>query len=262
MTEIAFLSAKGSPGVTTTVCALGAVWSDEREPVVVECDPSGGDVAVRFGLRPEPGLTTFVLGMRQGADQRKLEDHLQRLPGGLSVILGAVGSDVCAAADRELAGADLDSFPDLDLLWDCGRFDRSAAGALRVIARADLAVLVGSPCSGTVAHGQAVVRQLKALPGFDLSRLEFLAIGDGDFTDSEVAESLELNVLGRLPWDSRAAAVIGGNSAPPRTLARSALIAQARVVSAAVMKRGQRKDMTALGATEQITGEEVLVDAG
>lgn len=248
--------------MTTTVCALGAVWSGEHEPVVVECDPSGGDVAVRFGLRLEPGLTTFVLGMRQGADQRKLEDHLQQLPGGLSVVLGAVGSDVCAATDRELAGVDLDSFPDVDLLWDCGRFDGSAAGALRVITRADLTVLVGSPCSGTVAHGRAVVRQLKALPGFDQSRLNFLAVGDGEFTSAEMAESLELDALGRLPWDSRAAAVVGGHSAPPRTLARSPLIAEARMVAATILRRVKRKDVTALGATEQTTGEEVLIDAG
>ena len=262
MTEIAFLSAKGSPGVTTTVCALGAVWSDEREPVVVECDPFGGDVAVRFGLRPEPGLTTFVLGMRHGAEQRKLEDHFQRLPGGLSVILGAVGSDVCAATDRELAGVELDSFPDVDLLWDCGRFDGSAAGALRVITKADLAVLVGSPGPGTVAHGRSVVRQLEGLPGFDPSRLGFLVVGEGEFTDSEMAESLELDGLGRLPWDSRAASVIGGNSAPPRTLARSALIAEARTVATVLKKRAQRTDITALGVTEQTNGEGVLVDAG
>ena len=34
-----FGSAKGSPGVTTTVLALAARWPDQREPFVFEADP-------------------------------------------------------------------------------------------------------------------------------------------------------------------------------------------------------------------------------
>ncbi len=49
MTVIAFTSAKGSPGVSTVVLGLGAVWTQtqpERRVLVVEADPAGGEAAV------------------------------------------------------------------------------------------------------------------------------------------------------------------------------------------------------------------------
>ncbi len=53
---IAVCSLKGSPGVTTWALALAACWPRPASAVLVECDPSGGSLAARFGLAPAPGL--------------------------------------------------------------------------------------------------------------------------------------------------------------------------------------------------------------
>ncbi len=60
VTLIAVCSGKGSPGVSTLACVAGAVWPPDRRIVIAECDPSGNDLAARFGMSParrhdEPG---------------------------------------------------------------------------------------------------------------------------------------------------------------------------------------------------------------
>ena len=46
MSLVALAADKGSPGVTTAAVALAAVWP--RPALVAECDPSGGDLAMRL----------------------------------------------------------------------------------------------------------------------------------------------------------------------------------------------------------------------
>ena len=46
MSLIVIGAAKGGPGVTTAAVALAAVWP--RRAIVAECDPSGGDLALRI----------------------------------------------------------------------------------------------------------------------------------------------------------------------------------------------------------------------
>lgn len=49
---ITFLSAKGSPGVTTAVLALATQWP--RTAIAVDLDPQGGDVLAGVGGGPAP----------------------------------------------------------------------------------------------------------------------------------------------------------------------------------------------------------------
>ena len=46
MALVALASAKGSPGVTTASLVFGALWP--RQVLLAECDPAGGDVAIRM----------------------------------------------------------------------------------------------------------------------------------------------------------------------------------------------------------------------
>ncbi len=51
MTAIALVSAKGSPGVTTTALALSHAWPEvhpERRVLIAECDAAGGDIATGY----------------------------------------------------------------------------------------------------------------------------------------------------------------------------------------------------------------------
>ena len=44
MSVFAFGSARHSPGVTTSLLALAAAWPADRQVLVIEADPAGGDL--------------------------------------------------------------------------------------------------------------------------------------------------------------------------------------------------------------------------
>src|SRR6266702_505764 len=60
MSLVAVAAGKGSRGVTTAALALAAVWPQQRRVLLAECDPAGGSLGVRFGLRPVPGLPAAI----------------------------------------------------------------------------------------------------------------------------------------------------------------------------------------------------------
>ena len=49
-----------SAAVTTSALAICRTWPDERAVLLAEVDPSGGMLAARIGLRPEPGLQSLA----------------------------------------------------------------------------------------------------------------------------------------------------------------------------------------------------------
>ena len=106
MTIVTICSSKGSPGVTTLACAIAATWPQNRRILLAECDPSGGDIAARFGMSAKRGMTSLVLESRssQGSALPNVERHLQRLPGGLEVLVGAVGASAARMVDDQLPG--------------------------------------------------------------------------------------------------------------------------------------------------------------
>src|SRR4029450_4811377 len=82
MAYVAFASAKASPGVTTTITALAATWPRDRDLLVAELDPAGGDLGVRFDLATEPGLVTpAAAGRRRPARPRGRRSRRAVRPG-------------------------------------------------------------------------------------------------------------------------------------------------------------------------------------
>lgn len=86
-------SDKGSPGVTTAATALAMVWPGER--VLLEADPSGGDVALRARrpdddglLAAEPGLLALAADSRTGLTPDALPRYAQPTAWGVDVIVG------------------------------------------------------------------------------------------------------------------------------------------------------------------------------
>src|SRR6266702_8439110 len=109
---VAVASLKGSPGVTTFALALAARWptgpgdggsSAGARCVVVEADPSGGDIATRFDLAGSPGLVSLAAAARRGDDPGLVWRHAQALPGGLPVVAAPPGADQARAALAALA---------------------------------------------------------------------------------------------------------------------------------------------------------------
>jgi hypothetical protein len=103
MTVVAVCSTKGSPGVTTLACALAASWPSTRRVVLVEADPAGGDLAVRFGLHRRPGLTTLAIALRDAPRARIAGGSRSRS------WAGSIGPNELFAAATHLAAELLDA---------------------------------------------------------------------------------------------------------------------------------------------------------
>src|SRR5437763_8568041 len=65
MTAVCYV--KSRSGSTTTALGLAAVMPASARAVVVECDPAGGDLTLRHGLRSaSPGLVELATATRSG----------------------------------------------------------------------------------------------------------------------------------------------------------------------------------------------------
>ena len=236
MAYIAFASAKASPGVTTTVTALAATWPRDRDLVVAELDPAGGDLGVRFDLATEPGLVTLAAAGRRELDGSTFVGHTQPLPfvAGTGsdghadeavrrVLVGPVAADQAGAALAALRGGLTGVLSSLsaDVLVDCGRLDPNSA-AHDVVTEADLLVVVARPVVAEVHHLAARLSALRP------RALSLLVIGDRPYSVAEVAEAVGASPLGTLPVDDRAAtALTVGRTNGSRALRRSRLLRDA-----------------------------------
>jgi MinD-like ATPase involved in chromosome partitioning or flagellar assembly len=215
--------------VTTLACVLGAVWPSDRAVVVAECDPSGGDLAGRFGLSTRHGVTSLVLTDRQQIGQRPdYRDHAQQLPGGLDVLVGPTGADSAMALDRELGMSSSDLIhEDCDLLADCGRLLPGATGQGKVIRSSDGVLLLVQPDVSGIANARwatSRIRELSHAPVFAV------IVGAGTFKSAEVSDELHVSVLGTIPFDPRAARMACGVPGTAKEFVRSGLVAFAREI--------------------------------
>jgi MinD-like ATPase involved in chromosome partitioning or flagellar assembly len=225
---LAFGSAKTGP-VTTSIVALAAAWPAARTPVIVELDPAGGDLAVRFGLRGEPGVVSLAAAMRRGPASIDLHDHMQALPGGIPVVVAPPAAEQVGAALRALAdglAGVLLADPGLDVLVDCGRLAPSRT-LEPVLRSATEVVVVARPRAEEVAHLRARLAVLSEAG----SNLSLLLVGDRPYGADEVAVVLGVPVLGTLAHDPEGAGGLAGSPVTPRRLRSSALLASARPVA-------------------------------
>ena len=228
MTLIAFCSGKGSPGVSTLACVVGAVWPSTRPVVMAECDPSGNDLAVRFGLSPRIGMTSLVLARRHRDDTKPSFDaHLQSLPGGLGVLVGPVNPDASGSLDRELSAVGAGIFPEsVDVLLDCGRVLGAHGGQRELLQSADRVVVVSRPDIADLAHARWTLDLVRELPGG--VEVSLVLVGSGRFGSAEIEHALTARPLGVMPLDVASAAVVCGSPGRAKRFARSPLVAAAR----------------------------------
>jgi MinD-like ATPase involved in chromosome partitioning or flagellar assembly len=100
---VALSSVKASPGVTTTSLALAALWPAARR-LVIEADPSGGDLGAWLGLAPAPGLASLAAAIRHDRSPGAAWRHAQALPGGgVSVVAAPAGAEQATACLSTLA---------------------------------------------------------------------------------------------------------------------------------------------------------------
>lgn len=250
MALVVLASDKGSPGVTTTAVTLAAVWP--RRALLAELDPSGGDVALRLRgprgapLSPEVGLISLAVGVRRGSQPQQVFEHVQRLDGGLEVIVGLSTGEQGSGLTGLWGpvGELLDRAPGVDVIADCGRL-YPGSPAVDVLAHAGAVVLVTRPTIDAVAHLRArvsaVLRELERRPGRrpPLSVLVVTSPRD-DASPRQIdlvlrQAGLPASVLGRIALDPKGAGMLGGDWVG--RLDRSLLVRSAREVAGQLAQR-------------------------
>jgi hypothetical protein len=220
---VALCSFKGSPGVTTSALAMAACSPTRAQPIVVECDPAGGDIFARFRLEAVPGLVSLAAAARRSVEPGVLVQHTQRLPGGLPVVIGPPGAEQARAALGEItqgqtavlrAAADQDT---MVVIADCGRVDPDSP-ALPIVRAADALVLLVHARDDELAH---VATRLDTAARWTRKPCLVL-VGDG-YPTSEVARVLGISIMGRIPHDPKGAAILSGTSRAGRGLERTPL---------------------------------------
>ena len=234
MTVIAFGSSKSSPGVTTTVLALAARWPTSREPLVVEADPSGGELVARLaslegdasGLRDTPSTVQLAASSRAGLSDRTLLEHLQRLPGSGEVRVLVAPSSPFAASTAMAAlvaarvGAVLTGLAGMDVLLDVGRVD-AASPVLPMLRELGTVVLVARPTLTSVLHTRELVSSLRAAG----VRSSLIVIGDWPYSPSDVSDAIGATALvGVLPDDPVGARALNGDARNAKVLGRTRLV--------------------------------------
>lgn len=161
---LAIASAKGSPGVTTAAMLFAALWP--RPSILIECDPSGGDVALRMpGLDGEPldtnpGLLNLVAAGRRSLYAELVQRHTEKIVGGLDVITGMTTPEQAAGLGQwEALGALFAELPGTDTVVDLGRIGAETPQNA-ILTSASAVVLVVDTVPSNVVHLRERLRRV------------------------------------------------------------------------------------------------------
>lgn len=240
---VSICSSKGAPGVTSTALILAAAWP--RPVVLIEADPSGGDLAFRCRSASggPPAATPNVLGLASavsGASIGNISTFAQQLAGGVQLVQGVLS----AAQGRGLislwgsiAAACVSS--DVDVIADLGRLDRARA-TMPLAASSDRLLVVCTPVLESTVHTRETLMELAGAVGPDMSgsRLVPLVIGAGrhargdrdDVDQVMAAAGVLASPAAHLPLDAPALARLEGGESASGRLSRTLLLRAARGV--------------------------------
>jgi hypothetical protein len=220
MAVIAFVSAKGSPGVSTAALALTLTW--QRPVVLAECDPSSGTLLpgflAGFDLPPDRGLLQLAMAAQRhdGIGEARFVDL--EPPGGHRIALPGLTDPAQAAAISGAWNAVTDRLTALpgDILADCGRL-AAAHAPWPLLQRADLILLTVRPASAytlSAAIGTAAqLRRELGDAGVAATNIGLLLIGSGAGRH-DISELTGLPVLATLPIDTKTASLLCGSRGP------------------------------------------------
>ena len=226
MALIAIAADKGAPGVTTTALALASVWP--RPVLLAECDPAGGDLAYRFpaaaggNLDPRRGVLSLGVAARRGIAPNQVWDHVQKLYGGLDVLLGVTNAEQGTGLNVLWGqmGRVLANVPQADVIADCGRL--GAEGPVYdLLAEASVVLLVSRTELGDVirlrdrATAFAVAANSRGRRGFGAAVLfvadrRKFALVHADVDHVLKQTNVPVGIVGAIAHDPKGAALFGG----------------------------------------------------
>jgi hypothetical protein len=234
-----------------------------RRAILAELDPAGGEVLAGYGCAQlsAGGLGDLVFAARRGGLQQQLFAHLVRLDeaGRALLLAGLVDPSAARGIDWDRLAAPLIALDEqaTDVLADCGRL-RTELFPAAVLRRADAVVLVTGSTLRAVHAAKLALPELRMLLGeapIDGGALCALVVGPGEpYTAREVGAALDVPVIGVLPRDRKAAAVLSDGAPAGRLFSQSALLRAARAAAAdlAGFARARHDRLTPAPTTEPV----------
>ena len=228
---------------TTTAVALVSAWPASHDVLLIEADPTGGDLAAWFDLPVSPSLSTVVTRVLDGA-WPEVERHARVANSGLRIIPAPPRSGEAAQAVAESARSlvtCLANRPSPVVIADTGRVQPSPA-AHPFVGAAAVTVVVHRQATqssrAAAARLQRLADQLEALMSLPTAAV-VAVVGAAPFelrdVESFLGESVGVLPIVGLPVDALAAAVFGGRTGvSSRRLARCALLRAAGDLAAVV----------------------------
>lgn len=220
MTVIGVTSARSSPGATSLAVGLAMAWRTETRPsLLIEADPAGGVIGLRFNLRSTPSLSTLIADMRHAFDPSLIVDNAVDLQG-VKCLLAPVDPVVAERAVEhaaELLAPQLKvvQLPTVIDLGRCGRHSLS----LPLAVEADLVLVVVRPRVDEVQSTLFTVRTLKAAG----CSVGLVSIGKQPHPPEEVARLAGVPLIAVLPEDAKFASPLAGGHHRRRRFRRSLL---------------------------------------
>lgn len=232
--------AVGGDLCTTTSVALAASWPVAADLVMVEADPSGGDLAAWFDMPVEPSLSTVVTSVLDGA-WPEVERHTRLAANGIRLVPAPANA---AEAARAVAESERTLVPILATLRspvvvaDTGRL---AASSLEhpFVAAAAVAVIVHRQSTQSARVAAVRLQRLTdQIDRFGATPTVVAVVGGTpyglDEIDRFVHDAVGQTTVVALPFDELAASVFGGRTGvTPRRLSRLPLMRAGRDLAAA-----------------------------
>lgn len=222
MALICVSSAHGSPGATTLALLAAGCWP--RPAVVIEADPAGGVLAVRYGLGRTPGLADLAAAVDTHAPSDALWGSAQALPGGLRVVVAPESGDVTVGILDDVAGPlgrwclPIDN---VDVIVDCGR-TFTGIPTVALMESASAVLVVARSTADELYPAAHRVHALAERTGCE--HLGLVLVGRRPHRPDEVAAQLHVPVLGVVDDDPRTAQAFVRGGGAGRALRRSPLV--------------------------------------
>lgn len=229
---VSLTSARSSPGVTSLAVGMAYVWQElGYQPLLVEADPAGGVLGLRFDLPSEPSFTTLSADLRRGSDPQRILDNTAEIRG-VRTLLSSVDPAQASRVLARSAGILAAELPSLrrPVVIDAGRLGADSPCLPLLQASHQVLVL----CRPRVEEAQSMLFGLRVLRGLDC-RCGLVVVGERPHDPYEIAALAGVPLVAVLPDDAVLAAALTGGIYNEKRLKRSLLWRSIAALSRSVL---------------------------